>query len=320
MKNFPVVDLSKLNGEEREVTMEMIKDACENWGFFELMNHGISLELLDTVERLTKGHYRRCMEQRFREMVEMKGLEAVQSEVGDLDWESTFFLKHLPESNISEIPDLEEEYRKVMKEFAKELEKLAEQLLDLLCENLELEKGYLKKVFQGSKGPTFGTKVSNYPPCPKPDLIKGLRAHTDAGGIILLFQDDTVSGLQLFKDGQWIDVPPMKHSIVINLGDQLEVITNGKYKSVEHRVIAQKDGNRMSIASFYNPGSDAVIYPAPALLEKEAEKNTQVYPKFVFEDYMKLYAGLKFQAKEPRFEAMKAMKESTVNLGPIATV
>lgn len=110
-----------------------------------------------------------------------------------------------------------------MKEFAKKLENLAEELLDLLCENLGLEKGYLKKAFYGSKGPTFGTKVSNYPPCPKPDLIKGLRAHTDAGGIILLFQDDKVSGLQLLKDDNWIDVPPMRHAIVVNLGDQLEV-------------------------------------------------------------------------------------------------
>lgn len=317
MESFPVIDLSKLNGEERKPTMEKIEDACENWGFFELVNHGISHDLLDTVERRTKEHYRKCMEQRFKEMVASKGLEGVQSEISDLDWESTFFLRHLPESNMAEIPDLEEDYRKVMKEFALEVEKLAEQLLDLLCENLGLEKGYLKKAFHGSKGPNFGTKVSNYPPCPKPDLIKGLRAHTDAGGIILLFQDDKVSGLQLFKDGQWIDVPPMKHSIVINLGDQLEVITNGKYKSVLHRVIAQTDGTRMSIASFYNPGSDAVMYPAPELVEKEAEES-QIYPKFVFEDYMKLYAGLKFQAKKPRFEAMKAM-ESTVNMDPIAT-
>lgn len=318
MENFPIIDLSKLNGDERSATMEMINDACENWGFFELVNHGISHELLDTVQRMTKEHYGKCMDQRFKQMVASKGLEAVQSEVNDLDWESTFFLRHLPVSNMAEIPDLEDDYRKAMKEFAVELEKVAEQLLELLCENLGLEEGYLKKVFYGSKGPTFGTKVSNYPPCPKPDLIKGLRAHTDAGGIILLFQDDEVSGLQLLKDDQWVDVPPMKHSIVINLGDQLEVITNGKYKSVLHRVIAQTEGNRMSIASFYNPGSDAVIYPAPALVEKEAV-NSQVYPKFVFEDYMKLYAGLKFQAKEPRFEAMKNM-ETIVNLGPIATV
>ncbi|XVF21043.1 hypothetical protein REPUB_Repub12eG0056400 [Reevesia pubescens] len=318
MATFPVINLEKINGEERATVMEQIKDACENWGFFELLNHGIPHDFLDNVERLTKEHYKKCMEQRFKELVASKALEGLEAEVTDMDWESTFHLRHLPESNIAEIPDLTDEYRKVMKEFALKLEKLAEELLDLLCENLGLEKGYLKKAFYGSSGsPTFGTKVSNYPPCPTPDKIKGLRAHTDAGGIILLFQDAQVSGLQLLKDGEWIDVPPMRHSIVINLGDQLEVITNGKYKSVEHRVIAQTDGARMSIASFYNPGSDAVIYPAPALVEKEAkDQKKQLYPKFVFEDYMKLYAGLKFQAKEPRFEAMKARETSTV---PIAT-
>ncbi|XP_062152510.1 1-aminocyclopropane-1-carboxylate oxidase 3 [Alnus glutinosa] len=317
MANFPVINMEKLNGEERAATMASINDACENWGFFELINHSIPHEFMDKVERLAKEHYKKCMEQRFKELVASKALEGVEAEINDMDWESTFHVRHLPHSNLSEIPDLEDEYRKVIKEFALKLEKLAEELLDLLCENLGLEKGYLKKAFYGSKGPTFGTKVSNYPPCPQPDLIKGLRAHTDAGGIILLFQDDKVSGLQLLKDGQWIDVPPMRHSIVINLGDQLEVITNGKYKSVLHRVIAQTDGNRMSIASFYNPGSDAVIYPAPKMVEKETEEKN-VYPKFVFEDYMKLYAGLKFQAKEPRFELMKTM-EANVKLDPIAT-
>jgi len=73
----------------------------------------------------------------------------------------------------------------------------------------------------------------------------------------------------------------------------------------------------MSLASFYNPGDDAVICPAAALV-KESDETSQVYPKFVFNDYMKLYAGLKFQAKEPRFEAMKAV--SSVDVGAIATV
>lgn len=76
-----------------------------------MVNHGISIELMDTVEKLTKEHYKKCMEQRFKEMVASKGLEYVQSEINDLDWESTFFLRHLPVSNISEIPDLDEDYR-----------------------------------------------------------------------------------------------------------------------------------------------------------------------------------------------------------------
>jgi len=308
MDSFPVINMEELNGEERRVAMKVLNDACENWGFFELLNHGISHEFMDKVERLTKEHYKMCMEQRFKEFASLALEEGEELDTSNMDWESTFFLRHLPESNIYEIPDLTDEYRKTMKEFALELEKLAEGLLDLLCENLGLEKGYMKNAFQGSKGPNFGTKASNYPPCPRPELFKGLRAHTDAGGIILLFQDDKVSGLQLLKDGEWVGVPPMRHSIVVNLGDQIEVITNGRYKSVMHRVVAQTDGNRMSIASFYNPGNDSIIYPAPALLKESKHESKAVYPKFMFDDYMKLYVGQKFQAKEPRFEAMKAME------------
>ncbi|KAJ4753195.1 1-aminocyclopropane-1-carboxylate oxidase 1 [Rhynchospora pubera] len=318
MASFPVINMTKLEGEERGAAMDLLHDACENWGFFEVLNHGISHELMDEVEKLTKEHYQKRREMSFKEFAN-KAIEEGSNgkDTSNIDWESTFFLRHLPVSNISDLPDLDDHYREIMRKFSKEIEKLAEHLLDLLCENLGLEKGYLKRAFWGSKGPTFGTKVSNYPPCPRPDLIKGLRAHTDAGGIILLFQDNQVSGLQLLKDDQWIDVPPMRHAIVINIGDQLEVITNGKYKSVVHRVVAQTDGNRMSIASFYNPGADAVIFPAPALVQKESEETNGVYPKFVFEDYMNLYVRQKFEAKEPRFEAMKAME--TVTGQPIAT-
>ncbi|KAJ3695941.1 hypothetical protein LUZ60_001318 [Juncus effusus] len=320
MASFPVINMEnlQLQGDERRAAMDLLHDACQNWGFFEVLNHGISHELMDDVERLTKEHYEKCREKKFEEFAK-KALEDASNggDTTNVDWESTFFLKHLPVSNFSDLPDLDDHYREVMRKFAKEMEKLAEWLLDLLCKNLGLEKGYLKKAFSGSKGPTFGTKVSNYPPCPQSELIRGLRAHTDAGGIILLFQDDQVSGLQLLKGEEWVDVPPMRHSVVINIGDQLEVMTNGKYKSVMHRVVAQKDGNRMSIASFYNPGSDAVIFPAPELVEKESASENLVYPKFVFEDYMKIYMGQKFQAKEPRFEMMKAME--TINGRPIIT-
>ncbi|KAF7080596.1 hypothetical protein CFC21_084650 [Triticum aestivum] len=317
--SFPVIHMEKLETGERGATMGVIRDACENWGFFELLNHGISAELMDEVERVSKAHYAACREEQFKEFA-AKTLEAGEKgdDVKDVDWESTFFVRHLPASNLADLPDLDHHYRQVMKEFAAEIEKLAEKVLDLLCENLGLEQGYLKRAFAGSRGPTFGTKVSSYPPCPRPDLVAGLRAHTDAGGVILLFQDDQVSGLQLLKDGAWVDVPPMRHAIVVNIGDQLEVITNGRYKSVMHRVLTRPDGNRMSLASFYNPGADAVIFPAPALVEELSEEEAEragsaVYPRFVFEDYMNLYLLHKFEAKEPRFQAMKA------DAAPIAT-
>lgn len=223
------------------------------------------------------------------------------------------------------------DFRETMEEYRKELKKLAEKVMEIMDENLGLQKGYIKKAFNGigeekeeeeKENAFFGTKVSHYPPCPHPEKVTGLRAHTDAGGVILLFQDDKVGGLQILKNNsnnQWIDVQPLANSIVINTGDQIEVLSNGKYKSVWHRVLASKDGNRRSIASFYNPSLKATIAPAPELLpenipqeqkEEEEEKtnnNIQRYPKFVFGDYMSVYAQQKFLPKEPRFQAVKAM-------------
>ncbi|KAI4982225.1 hypothetical protein ZWY2020_022717 [Hordeum vulgare] len=271
--SFPVINMENLETEERGAAMEVIRDACENWGFFELLNHGISHELMDEVERVSKAHYAACQEEQFKEFA-ARTLEAGEqgADVKDVDWESTFFVRHLPASNLADLPDLDHHYRQLMKQFASEIE-------------------------AGGEGPTFGTKVSSYPPCPRPDLVDGLRAHTDAGGVILLFQDDQVSGLQLLKDGAWVDVPPMRHAVVVNIGDQLEVITNGRYKERHAPRAHLPDGNRMSIASFYNPGADAVIFPAPALVaaagaaeRNEGEEGTAVYPRFVFEDYMDLRA------------------------------
>ncbi|KAJ0986559.1 hypothetical protein J5N97_004915 [Dioscorea zingiberensis] len=91
----------------------------------------------------------------------------------NIDWESTFFLRHLPTSNLSEIPDLSDDYRKMMKEFAVKLEKVAEGLLELLCENLGLEKRYLKNAFHGSKGPTFWDKGEQLPALPAPRPHQG---------------------------------------------------------------------------------------------------------------------------------------------------
>lgn len=151
-----------------------------------------------------------------------------------------------------------------------------------MSENLGLEKNYIMETFSGSKGPSVGTKVAKYPQCPHPELVRGLREHTDAGGIITLLQDDQVSGLEFLKDGQWVKIPPsVNNTIFINTGDQVEVLSNGRYKSGLHRAMADKNGSRLSIATFYNPAGDTIISPAPKLQ----------YPNnFTFQDYLKLYA------------------------------
>ena len=77
-----------------------------------------------------------------------------------------------------------------MDKYIEQVVELAEKLSELMCENLGLEKDHIKRAFSGPHGPSVGTKVAKYPQCPNPELVRGLREHTDAGGIILLLQDD----------------------------------------------------------------------------------------------------------------------------------
>ncbi|GJV40901.1 1-aminocyclopropane-1-carboxylate oxidase 5-like protein [Tanacetum coccineum] len=306
---IPVIDFSKLNGEERAKTMAQIANGCEEWGFFQLVNHGIPEELLERVKKVSSECYKTEREEEFfknstpvkllKELVDKKSNEKLEN----TDWEDVFLL-----SDDNEWPPKTLGFKETMTEYRAELKKLAEKLMVVMDENLGIPKGYIKKAFNGGEGQKafFGTKVSHYPPCPHPEMVNGLRAHTDAGGIILLFQDEEVDGLQILKEGEWIDVQPLPNSIVINTGDQIEVLSNGRYKSVWHRVNSKRDGTRRSIASFYNPSYDATIAPATQLAKKENEdSNTFGYPKFVFGDYMTVYSEQKFLPKEPRFHAVK---------------
>ncbi|KAK6938362.1 Isopenicillin N synthase-like, Fe(2+) 2OG dioxygenase domain [Dillenia turbinata] len=299
---IPVINFSKLNGPERAEIMAQIGNGCEEWGFFQ--------ELLERVKKVASDFFKLERGENFKSSMPVKLLnDLVENKSGNnlnnLDWEDVITLLH-----DNEWPSQTPGFKETMTEYRNELKKLAVKIMEVMDENLGLPKGCIKKAFHDGDGDNafFGTKVSHYPPCPHPDLVNGLRAHTDAGGVILLFQDDVVGGLQILKDGKWIDVQPLSNSIVINTSDQIEVLSNGRYKSTWHRVLATSDGNRRSIASFYNPSLKATIAPAPQLVEQaNSEANNEAYPKFVFGDYMSVYAAQKFLPKEPRFQAVKAM-------------
>ncbi|KAB2093153.1 hypothetical protein ES319_A02G077400v1 [Gossypium barbadense] len=290
---IPVIDFSKLNGDERAKTLAEIADACEEWGFFQLVNNGIAEELLERVKKVSSEFYKVEREENFKNSKVVNLLnESGDEKLENVDREDVITLT---DDNVNEWSYQTSGFQETMKEFRDELKILAEKIME--------------KAFNGGgeNNAFFGTKLCHYPPCPNPEKVTGLRAHTDAGGVILLFQDDEVGGLQVLKDGEWIDVQPLKNTIVINTGDQIEVLSNGRYKSAWHRVLSTIDGNRLSIASFYNPSLKATIAPAPQLVKETNEEMDQTYPKFVFGDYMSVYVQQKFLPKEPRFQAVRAV-------------
>ncbi|KAK3438996.1 hypothetical protein EUGRSUZ_C03652 [Eucalyptus grandis] len=261
---IPMIDLSELGGENRSKTLAILHHACEKWGCFK--NHGVDPEPMKKVKRFVNTHYEENLK-------------------------ATFY------SNIEDFLNLSNDSGAVMDEYIAQVIKLVKKLSGLICENLGLDKDHIERAFSGRNRPSMGMKVAKYPECPYTKRLWGLWEHINAGGIIVMLQDDRVSGLEFLHEGQWVPILRSNYaSICVNTGDQIEVVTNRQYKSVLHHVMAEKNGCWLSVATFYNPMDDAIILPATKLL----------YPgKYAFGDYS--HAATKFQGKELRLESMRKL-------------
>nr|ABK93303.1 unknown [Populus trichocarpa] len=102
------------------------------------------------------------------------------------------------------------------------------------------------------------------------------------GAITLLIQDH-VGGLQIFKDSRWITVHPQSHAILVILADQMEIITNGKYRSAQHRAITNSSSPRLSVATFHDPAKTVKISPA---FELTSNSSPPKYREVKYGDYV----------------------------------
>jgi isopenicillin N synthase-like dioxygenase len=116
-------------------------------------------------------------------------------------------------------------YRDVLHVFTAKCTRLKDRLLPEMAKLLELDDDYFGNQQFGDKADTYA-RFSYYPPCPRPDLVFGLKPHSDGSFVSLLMVDSSVGGLQVLRDGVWYDVPTRPHTLLINLGDQMEVMGN----------------------------------------------------------------------------------------------
>lgn len=98
-----------------------------------------------------------------------------------------------------------------------EIQKLSLRILEMISEGLGLKGGYFKDM---SEVQLLSSNI--YPPCPDPSLTLGILPHQDPSLITLLYQGDS-TGLQVMKDGQWVNVGAIPNALVVNIGNQLEV-------------------------------------------------------------------------------------------------
>ena len=165
--------------------------------------------------------------------------------------------------------------RVALEEYAAAMEELAFKLLELIARSLNLRPDRLHGFFRDQ---TTFIRLNHYPPCPSPDLALGVGRHKDAGALTVLYQDD-VGGLDVRRrsDGEWVRVKPVPNSFIINVGDIIQVWSNDRYESAEHRVSVNSARERFSMPYFFNPASYTMVEPVEELVSEEAPPRYNAY-------------------------------------------
>ncbi|KAJ4772154.1 2-oxoglutarate (2OG) and Fe(II)-dependent oxygenase superfamily protein [Rhynchospora pubera] len=307
---IPVIDISPLiNGSDRtDEAMHAISHACKEWGFFQVVNHGVAPDLVQKLRAAWREFFYSPMEAKKAYANDPKTYEGYGSRVGVdkeaiLDWGDYFFLYLLPEStkNLNKWPELPPNLREITEEYGEKVMKLSKMLIKAISTSLGLDENYMLRAFGGDN--IAGTlRVNYYPKCPQPELTLGLSPHSDPGLITVLLADEHVKGCQVKKGDLWVDIKPKTGAFIVNIADQIQVLTNAIYKSVEHRVLANAESERFSFAFFCNPKGDMAIGSAPELVSPLSKP---LYEPITFNEY-RLYVRNKGPLGKSQVESLKA--------------
>nr|ADN39436.1 flavonoid biosynthesis oxidoreductase protein [Solanum lycopersicum] len=282
-ENVPIIDLSC--GDQAQI-IRQIGEACQTYGFFQVINHGVPKEVVEKMLGVAGEFFNLPVEEKLKlysddpsKTMRLSTSFNVKKETVH-NWRDYLRLHCYPlEKYAPEWPSNPSSFREIVSRYCREIRQLGFRLEEAIAESLGLDKECIKDVL-GEQGQHMA--INYYLPCPQPELTYGLPAHTDPNSLTILLQDLQVAGLQVLKDGKWLAVKPQPDAFVINLGDQLQAVSNGKYRSVWHRAIVNSDQARMSVASFLCPCDSAKI-SAPKLLTEDG--SPVIYQDFTYAEY-----------------------------------
>ncbi|XP_016503604.1 scopoletin 8-hydroxylase-like [Nicotiana tabacum] len=303
IQELVAIDLSKLNGPENDQVVRDISIAAETLGFFQVINHGINLELLESLKNAAHKFFSQPPE---KKAIYLKGVSPsplvkygtsfVPEKEMALEWKDYVSMMYTNDNEaLSQWPH---ECKEVALEYLKSSTKMVRKLLEILFRNLGAKLDDTR--FESLTGLKM-VNMNFYPTCPNPELTVGVGRHSDMGTLTVLLQDG-IGGLYVkleedVEEGkdEWIEIPPIPGALVINVGDTMQILSNGRYKSAEHRVRTTSSESRVSVPLFTTPKPSEKIGPLPQLVEIDGFAH---YKQVLFGDYMQNFFGKAHEGKK----------------------
>jgi isopenicillin N synthase-like dioxygenase len=282
MTAFPVVDIGCLLGRPGPPAERVARDiegACRTSGFFYVRGHGVPAELIARLDRASRTFFDLPVEEKLEIAMERggrawRGYFPVGAELTsgrpDLK-EGIYFGTELPAGDPRvraglplhganlfprQVPDL----RDAVLEYLDAVTRAAQAVLSGVAMSLGLDADYFASGYTAD--PTVLFRIFHYPPSTPDSDDWGVGEHTDYGLVTLLLQDDN-GGLQVRTPDGWVDAPPIAGTFVCNIGDMLDKMTNGWYRSTPHRVRNVSGNERLSFPFFLDPDFGAEVPPLP---------------------------------------------------------
>ncbi|XP_028786949.1 gibberellin 2-beta-dioxygenase 2 [Neltuma alba] len=296
--DLPMVDLSA----ERSVASQLIVKACEEFGFFKVINHGVPPETIAKLEQLGLGFFAKPVAQKkqatpaspFGYGCKNIGLNGDMGEV-------EYLLLNASPPSISQmslhISNDPSDFRSTVREYTEAVKKLACEILEVMAEGLGTADARVFSRMIRDDDSDSVLRLNHYPPCKERDMSSqspsckvGFGEHSDPQILTILTSND-VGGLQISpQDGVWVPVPPDPSAFCVNVGDALQVMTNGRFQSVRHRAMTNSHKSRLSMAYFAAPSLNAWIVAPPVMVPPNTPS---LYRPFTWAEYKRATYSLR---------------------------
>ncbi|MGI9317032.1 MAG: isopenicillin N synthase family dioxygenase [bacterium] len=273
---IPMIDLSLLaKSESEDETLNEFIYACSEIGFLYIKNHGIDSTLIDALHHQAKLFFNQppeiksqiILDQKIRGYLPLfyKSYEGEDRE--GISHQEGFWIGHETPANHdrpldgpNQWPNHPSGLKSTVLKYLEALEAVSHVLQRGFAAALGLEPHSFHPFFQQ---PTSRLKLNHYPPQENPETDNdiGVVPHTDSGGFTILWQDQN-GGLEIQdKQGNWVQAPAVEDTFVVNIGNIMQIWSNGRFASTPHRVINRSGSERYSIPLFVNPDHAAMIKP-----------------------------------------------------------